>query len=99
MPMSRGMLCTIYAKTADGVDAAQIREALTEFYEDEYFVKVRQSPTGQELVEGYSSKSSYISSIDIITLAYDAQPPGASSWHHAPDQACARLQLQSHRRF
>ena len=54
MPMSRGMLCTIYAKTADGVDAAQIRETLTEFYEDEYFVKVRQqSSTRQELVKWY----------------------------------------------
>ena len=41
MPMSRGMLCTIYAKTADGVDGAQIRDALTDFYKDEYFVKVQ----------------------------------------------------------
>ncbi len=34
------MLCTIYAKTVDGVDAAQCRLALAEFYKDEYFVKV-----------------------------------------------------------
>lgn len=34
------MLCTIYAKTADGVDGAQIRKALSESYKDEYFVKV-----------------------------------------------------------
>ena len=35
------MLCTIYAKTVDGVDAAQCRLALSEFYKDEYFVKVQ----------------------------------------------------------
>jgi len=45
MPMSRGMLCTIYAKTADGVDGAQCRQALADFYKDEYFVSVCAMPS------------------------------------------------------
>jgi N-acetyl-gamma-glutamyl-phosphate reductase len=40
MPMSRGILATIYVKMAPGVTADQLRDALTERYRKEYFVRV-----------------------------------------------------------
>ena len=40
MPMSRGILATIYVKMAPGVTADQLRAALTERYRGEYFVRV-----------------------------------------------------------
>ena len=40
MPMSRGILESIYVKLADGVTAEQIHEALAKRYADEYFVRV-----------------------------------------------------------
>ncbi|HEY7688902.1 MAG TPA: Asd/ArgC dimerization domain-containing protein, partial [Dongiaceae bacterium] len=40
MPMSRGILATIYVKMAPGVTADQLRGALTERYRKEYFVRV-----------------------------------------------------------
>jgi len=67
MPMSRGMLCTIYAKTADGVNGAQIRDALADYYKDEFFVKVLPSGTPQTRhVRG--------SNFNIIGVSDDALP-------------------------
>ncbi|CAA7620823.1 N-acetyl-gamma-glutamyl-phosphate reductase [Candidatus Terasakiella magnetica] len=40
MPMSRGMLSTIYAKTAKDADASALRAVLTKRYEGEAFVRV-----------------------------------------------------------
>jgi len=40
VPMSRGILATIYVKMAPGVTADQLRVALTERYRKEYFVRV-----------------------------------------------------------
>ena len=40
MPMSRGILATIYVKMAPGVTADQLRAALIERYRGEYFVRV-----------------------------------------------------------
>lgn len=40
MPMSRGILETIYVKTAGNVDAAKLRDCLKTYYEDEPFVHV-----------------------------------------------------------
>ena len=40
VPMSRGILATIYVKMAPGVTADQLRAALTERYRKEYFVRV-----------------------------------------------------------
>jgi N-acetyl-gamma-glutamyl-phosphate reductase len=40
MPMSRGILATIYVKMAPGVTAEQLRAALTERYRGEYFLRV-----------------------------------------------------------
>jgi N-acetyl-gamma-glutamyl-phosphate reductase len=40
MPMSRGMLSTIYVKTKGGAKAADLRQALAAKYEGEAFVKV-----------------------------------------------------------
>jgi N-acetyl-gamma-glutamyl-phosphate reductase len=40
MPMSRGILATIYVKMAPGVTADRLRAALSERYRDEYFLRV-----------------------------------------------------------
>ncbi|HWA47576.1 MAG TPA: N-acetyl-gamma-glutamyl-phosphate reductase [Dongiaceae bacterium] len=40
MPMSRGILATIYVKLKPGVTVDQLRAALADRYRDEYFVKV-----------------------------------------------------------
>jgi N-acetyl-gamma-glutamyl-phosphate reductase len=40
MPMSRGILSSIYVRLADGVDADQLRAHLTKFYATEPFVRV-----------------------------------------------------------
>lgn len=40
MPMSRGILETIYVKTADNVDAGKLRDCLKTYYDDEPFVHV-----------------------------------------------------------
>jgi N-acetyl-gamma-glutamyl-phosphate reductase len=40
LPMSRGMLSTIYVAPADGLDAAEAREILTDAYADRRFVRV-----------------------------------------------------------
>ena len=40
MPMSRGILASIYVKMAPGVTVDQLRAAMTERYRDEYFVRV-----------------------------------------------------------
>ncbi len=40
MPMSRGILATIYVKMAPGVTVDRLRAALTDRYRDEYFVRV-----------------------------------------------------------
>ncbi len=40
MPMSRGILATIYVKLAPGATVDKLRAALAERYRDEYFVKV-----------------------------------------------------------
>jgi N-acetyl-gamma-glutamyl-phosphate reductase len=40
MPMSRGILATIYVRMKPGVTADRLRTALTERYRDEYFVRV-----------------------------------------------------------
>jgi N-acetyl-gamma-glutamyl-phosphate reductase len=40
MPMSRGILATIYVKLKPGVTVDQLRAALVDRYRDEYFVKV-----------------------------------------------------------
>ncbi|HEV8389777.1 MAG TPA: N-acetyl-gamma-glutamyl-phosphate reductase [Dongiaceae bacterium] len=40
MPMSRGILATIYVKMAPGVTVERLRAALAERYRDEYFVRV-----------------------------------------------------------
>jgi len=40
MPMSRGILATIYVKMAPGVTVDRLRAALAERYRDEYFVRV-----------------------------------------------------------
>jgi N-acetyl-gamma-glutamyl-phosphate reductase len=40
MPMSRGILASIYVKMAPGVTADQLRAALSERYKGEYFIRV-----------------------------------------------------------
>ena len=40
MPMSRGILATIYVKMAKGVTVERLRAALADRYRDEYFVRV-----------------------------------------------------------
>jgi N-acetyl-gamma-glutamyl-phosphate reductase len=40
MPMSRGILASIYVKMAPGVTVDQLRAAMTDRYRDEYFVRV-----------------------------------------------------------
>lgn len=40
IPMSRGMLSTIYVQTSPGVDAEALRTAITNFYVNERFVRV-----------------------------------------------------------
>ena len=40
MPMSRGILATIYVKMAPGVTVERLRAALADRYRDEYFVRV-----------------------------------------------------------
>ena len=40
MPMSRGILASIYVKMAPGVTVEKLRAALTDRYRDEYFVRV-----------------------------------------------------------
>ena len=40
MPMSRGILASIYVKLAPGATVDQLRTALTDRYRDEYFVRV-----------------------------------------------------------
>ena len=40
MPMSRGILETIYVKTAPGITANDVKKALEERYRDEPFVHV-----------------------------------------------------------
>lgn len=40
IPMSRGMQCTMYVKTAPGVSVDDLRAHLKSVYENEYFVKV-----------------------------------------------------------
>jgi N-acetyl-gamma-glutamyl-phosphate reductase len=39
IPMSRGMQSTMYVQLADGQTADSLREALADFYKDEYFVR------------------------------------------------------------
>lgn len=40
LPLTRGMLTTIYARAAQGADEAAIREALENAYKNDYFVRV-----------------------------------------------------------
>ena len=40
LPISRGILSTIYANLNDGVDTAAVAAAYDEFYRDEYFVRL-----------------------------------------------------------
>jgi N-acetyl-gamma-glutamyl-phosphate reductase len=40
VPMTRGMLTTIYADMSQGVSEADIRECLESFYQDRYFVRI-----------------------------------------------------------
>lgn len=40
MPMSRGILATIYVRMAPGISAGELRAALAERYRDEYFLRV-----------------------------------------------------------
>lgn len=40
MPMSRGMLSTIYVQTISGINAEMLRSAIKNFYVDETFIKV-----------------------------------------------------------
>ena len=39
IPMSRGMQSTIYVQLEEGQTANSLREELTRFYKDEYFVR------------------------------------------------------------
>ncbi len=47
LPVNRGILSTIYAKLADGVTAAQVREVYDAAYQNEKFVRLM--PSGQEV--------------------------------------------------
>ena len=40
LPVNRGIESTIYCKASDGVSLATLREAYTEAYRDEYFIRV-----------------------------------------------------------
>ncbi|MBI5162885.1 MAG: N-acetyl-gamma-glutamyl-phosphate reductase [Magnetospirillum sp.] len=69
MPMSRGILATIYVKTAKGATAADLRAALVRVYADEPFVRV--------LAPGLSPATRHVrGSNHCLINAFDDRVPG-----------------------
>lgn len=85
MPMSRGMLSTIYVKTKPGENAKSLKKAMSEFYADEPFVKILPGDATPETRHVRGSNFNFINVFDdrvedqaVIVSVIDNLVKGAS---------------------
>lgn len=65
VPMTRGILSTIYCNLKEGISVKEVREAYIDFYEGEFFVKVLEEGRFPRTKDTYGSNHCHIG------LAYD----------------------------